>query len=895
MNPTLHHDILRRLGEFNFKEVSGWLRQGTCPACRKKELYTNAEHPWVIRCGRINNCGWEGHVKELYPDLFEKWTERYPSTESPSAAADAYMQYARGFDPAIVKGWYTQENYYDGKIKAGTSTVRFVIGSTWWERLIDEPSRFGKQKARFKFGGTFAGEWWAPPPLDLANVRELWLVEGIFDAIALHHHGIDAVALMSCTNYPTEGLAKLREARGNGLVSLVWALDGDQAGRKHIQKFAERATAEGWHCKAAVIPQQGKEKIDWNDLHLRDQHGDGTHKPRLSDEGRKEYLYQGALLIAPSASEKALLMYEHDNRRTEFDFEFGKRLYWFKLDIDRYQKAKERLGEEGEDLTQVDIRERALTEAGGIRPIANCYPRPLYFQENRLTDESWYYFRVEFPHGGAAVKNTFSASQVSTSSEFKKRLLGIAPGAVFAGTNGMLERMMERQLYAIKRVETIDFVGYSREHGCYVLGDVAMKGGKTYEVNAEDFFDIGNLSIKSLNQSVTLQINRDLSQYTDKWVNLLWTCFGAKGLVALTYWLGSLYAEQIRAEQKSYPFLELVGEAGAGKSTLIEFLWKLFGRRDYEGFDPSKSSLPARARNFAQVSGLPVVLIESDRERLSDDKSHVKSFDWDELKTAFNGRSVRARGMATSGNETYEPPFRGAIVISQNNEVSASEAILQRIVHLTFDKSGQTPATWEAAIALESTPVEEVSGFIVRAAAAAEDAMKLILERTPAHEQAMQQLPEVKSTRIAKNHAQLLAVADVLRTLVKLSEEQTKALQAQIFTMAKERQAAISSDHPLVAEFWDSFEYLNGADPIVPMLDHSHNPDLIAVNLNHFIEVAGEARQQVPALRDLKKVLKTSRRYKFDGIAKVNSCIRARTNGQNTASNTVSCWVFRKR
>ena len=125
-------------------------------------------------------------------------------------------------------------------------------------------------------------------------------------------------------------------------------------------------------------------------------------------------------------------------------------------------------------------------------------------------------------------------------------------------------------------------------------------------------------------------------RYTTEWLQHVWTAFGAKGIVALAFWLGSLFAEQIRETQKSYPFLEIVGEAGSGKSTLIEFLWKLFGRSDYEGFDPSKSTTAARARNFAQVAGLPVVLIESDRETLGDEKSHVKSFDWDELKTAYN-------------------------------------------------------------------------------------------------------------------------------------------------------------------------------------------------------------------------------------------------------------------
>ncbi|MCP5751357.1 ATP-binding protein, partial [Klebsiella pneumoniae] len=74
------------------------------------------------------------------------------------------------------------------------------------------------------------------------------------------------------------------------------------------------------------------------------------------------------------------------------------------------------------------------------------------------------------------------------------------------------------------------------------------------------------------------------------WGGDLWRAFGAKGYIALAFWLGALFAEQIRAVQKSYPFLEVVGEPGSGKSTLLEFLWRLSGRPDYEGFDPSKST-----------------------------------------------------------------------------------------------------------------------------------------------------------------------------------------------------------------------------------------------------------------------------------------------------------------
>ncbi|WP_215244505.1 hypothetical protein, partial [Escherichia coli] len=80
-------------------------------------------------------------------------------------------------------------------------------------------------------------------------------------------------------------------------------------------------------------------------------------------------------------------------------------------------------------------------------------------------------------------------------------------------------------------------------------------------------------------------INTDFSEFDTSWLSSLWDAFGAKGYVVLAFWLGSFFAEQIRKTHKSYPFLEICGEPGSGKSTLIEFLWRLCGRADYEGFD----------------------------------------------------------------------------------------------------------------------------------------------------------------------------------------------------------------------------------------------------------------------------------------------------------------------
>lgn len=759
MYPELHREVLPRLlNEFEFKEgKQGFLQQGRCPSCGKKELYTNYESPWVLRCGRLNKCGEELHIKELFPELFSSWSDRFPlktnpqsgTVDNPNVAADAYLQHGRGFNLTMINGWYSQGSYYCGKRDMGTATVKFALqNGASWERFIDNPQRFGKQKANFV--GSYQGYWWQPPTidsLDLTNVKELWLTEGIFDAIALLQNAVAAFALMSCNNFPDKALEQLDALLPTNMrPTLVFAFDDGKAGESFTKKFVKRARELGWKASAAQ-PPKGKIKLDWNELHQRE---------RLTEKHLEEYRYLGQLLIATSATQKALLMYNKKGVQ-EFPFGFNNSLFWFKLDLSRfnkaYQQAEDAALRDGEELTDEEIRERALQESGSIQELAKCFPQALYYQENKLTDESWYYFRVDFPHDSPSVKNTFSGSQLSSSAEFKKRLLGMAPGAVFNGQTPQLDKLMSQQLYNIKRVQTTDFIGYSREFECYVYNEVAVKDGRLYRLNEEDFFDIGKLSIKTLSQSVGVHLNPDFKQLNQEWPRKLWQAFNAKGFVALSFWFGSFFAEQIRQEHKSYPFLEVIGEPGTGKSTLIEFMWKLAGRADYEGFDPSKSTLAARARNFAQVSNMPVVLIEGDRGDGKDAKQ--KGFDWDELKTAYNGRSVRARGLRNNGNETYEPPFRGAIVIAQNAEVQASEAVLQRIIHIHTDRNGQTPATKEAAEWMERVSVDELSGFILKAALHEQQIMDCVNNRCKHYEQWLSTFPDIKNIRIIKNHAQL--------------------------------------------------------------------------------------------------------------------------------------------
>lgn len=898
MNPQLHQAVTDRLAsEFSLvhNPQGRRLEKGECPQCGKNELWAFAEAPWMVRCNRLSKCGYEDHVKALFPDLFDTWSNRHPQTpENPHAAADAYLRDMRGFPLEKIAGWYSQEYYQDHEQHQGSATVRFAIPHVgFFERIIDSPWRFGSQKARIV--GKYRGHWWVPPSLDLSKAETLWIAEGIFDAIALNLAGIPAVSSFSANHYPELGLKALHGlCAGRNLPQLVFALDGDKAGTHYTREFVKRARLEGWTATAASIPQKAG-KLDWNDLYQRG---------KLSAEHQKDYLYHGALVIAATAQEKAMLIHQAKNW-TSFSLHHDHRLYWFDLDPEKLAKEVEKLQSDHEDWEPEKCQSEAIKRIGNTRQIANCHPEPLYYQINKLTDECWYYFRVSFPHEGPDVKMTFTNGQLSSAPEFKKRLM-FAPGAYWEGKPAHLDKLMSGWVYNIKTVQTIDFIGYAEDYGAYIFNDWAVKDGKLYPLNDQDFFDLGkNLSVKTLSQSVKLRLNTDPKRHKTDWLQPFLDCFGDKAMVALAYWLGTAFSCQIVDRNESFPFLAVTGAPGTGKSTVIQFLWKLFGRYGYEGFDAKKATASAFRRNMGQTT-FAVVISESDRENVDGAHGRPASvFDWDQLKDAYMHGKIYSRGVKSNDNNTQEPDFKGAIVISQNAEVQASPAIQERIIDLKFTKDGQTEETNRLAEIIEHYEAQDVSHFLI----------SLLLKEKPILAEYDKQYPrhyadlaktvgnrhKISNFRTRRNHAQLKALIDCLALVLPLSTDQITKAQAFADTLAVLRELQLGKDLNILEEFWAVFDYLESLEGF--KVNHSFDSGLIAINLNHFEQMANLGKQRIPLIGELKRFLRESKTHKFIDIKTVQSSINVAHNRQQEfqpldsrtfRAETLKCWVFRR-
>ncbi|WP_151765078.1 toprim domain-containing protein [Acinetobacter soli] len=900
-------DISRRIDErlnqiFNFKREGDWYRQGICPQCSKKECYTHAITPRVVKCGRLNNCGYEEHVKDICEDLFKDWSKEFPkSTVNPHAAADAYLRHGRGLDIGPLKGLYTQETFSHEQKYPGlyTGTVRFKLAEgVYWERFIDRPERFGRQKANFI--GEYKGFSWTTQKLDeLCNASSFWITEGIFNAIALIQAGQPAIATMATGNYPSILLKQIEE-RCHELKKdkprLIWAFDNDKAGKDAIRKFHLKSIQEKWASSAALPPHQVKGKnLDWNDLLMHD---------LLHSEERAKYRHYGELLIAETAEQAGLLIYNFkEGRQKSFFFNHNFRLYWFNLDYDKYAKRMNQIEEDPSFDHMIDQqkREQALRDCAAVTEICNAQIDPLYFERNEITGEAWYYFNVQSQW--AEKKTQFTPSQIGSRSKFKDATMEVMAGAMWTGTDQQLEFFMKRKTERLKEVRTTDYIGYSSEYKTYIFPKHAVHQGQVVPINEHDFFKIKRLEIKSLAKSPVITLNYK-QEFKPFWWKDFYRVRGDKGLIALAWWTGTYFAEQIRSIHSSYPFIEIIGQAGAGKSRLIEFLWKLSGRKDYEGFDANKSTNVAIYRNFAQISNLPVVLIEGDRNDAQGNTTKQAKFSWDELKDAFNGRAIRSKGLKTAGNETYEPPFRGAIMISQNSAIAASEAILTRTLHLAFDRKGQSLETKRIVDSLDRIELEDACTYMTHCLRKENEILTTYQERLKSLEDQYHSVG-ITHTRIALCHAQIAALIEAIAEHVLngfLDYEEVASAQNMLMDMAQQRVDQLNGDCQEVDQFWEAFEYLQSGRSSAFSLNH-HDPDAqtVAINLNEIYKVAAMQYQKLPEITVMKNLLKTSQRYKFiesnraissnrypaDNVKNLNS-----DNEMPDRRRTVKCWIF---
>ncbi len=890
-------EVIQRLkNDFGFKNVTQkFMSGGVCPSCKKKELFTDAHEPKGIKCSRSSNCGHYETIRDLYPDIFENLTQKVPATEEdPNATAKAYLNHLRGFDLAKINGWYEQGLFYNVKTDCTTATVRFFLDkdkTRYWERLIDFSKSQFSAKAHFagkrKLGGDFyKGDWWQPPGAMNDPGRPLYLVEGIFDAISFEHCGFQARSLMSCNNFPLNMLKGLDKSQ-----VLIFALDNNKAGREYAIKHVARAKDMGFTAYAA-FPES--EQLDWNDLYKKE----GIDRfANVLDRA----LWNGARIIAENAKDTAAI-YVLQTRKEYRVFQKGN-AYWeakfnrSKLEKDIGDKEDPELynsyfKRETFELIMDEVFISQIKSCTKLTKLSNCIAKFEYQQVDQYNDQDRLnFFEISYENGSQKSTISIPGTALADAGSFNQALLKNTPGARFTGGKNHIEHLHEKIWFyrPAKEVKTINFSGYDKVSGAYVYNDTAFLDGKRESINKQGFFDLKKVAIKTVNKDIRLKISNQFNAI--KFMNHFQGAYGDRGLIVLAWWVGSLFAEQLRGHFQGYPFFELQGQASSGKSTLIKILWKLFGREDYEGFNPLNSSFSAIDRNFAKTSNLPVVLIESDA---NDEQRNAKKFNWEHLKNAYTGEPLKERGVQNAGNETVFNPFRASLMAAQNTPIEGSEAILSRFIHLPLDRTHHLPGGKAHAEELIRLNVQELSGFLPMMLKNEKDFIKKVIERTSLHYDSMSGL-NIRIDRIKDNHAMISAILETLIEYLPIDTDIAMNAFDLIRDRAIKRQQDTQIDHPSVQELWDIYEYTNLRAPNQKLpqlygggeiLNHHSKEEFIAINLVHFEQICKDRGIKSPDMREVKRHIKQTHAHKFIGYKPIKS---------NIKDSTVRCYIFEKK
>lgn len=876
----------------HLRETDKQFVDGRCPECKQDTVYCYKDNPSRLVCG--DSCGYSEETRERYIDLFDNIATDYPPTaDNQHATADAYLSLVCGFTLKKLTGLYSQ-----GSLQIRNShpaaTARFALwDGAYFDRVIDtEAIRILGRDDDLSKAAKYRGKHWAPAKQVIKKEGVVYITAHILDAIALMHAGKTVIATLVENNTPYNLIKEYKTK--NIAWRIAFVNDENDIGQKAAIKL--RAYLQRNDQTDVEIVQTPK-GVSWLDL---------NRTGRLDIRAFEAALQLGRVETAPTVALKYYWKYRQKNYPA-LVIDHDHRLY--QVSSDDYNDAignaikQASVGTLESALKDVDSKDALATDEGREiftkhvkeKVICNCAPIFAYAQLDKITRELHYYFSVTSPDRHAPDMYYFPGQSIDSAKAFKKALLQNVPGARFLGSDDQLERLSARWFDdGLTLVESVTFIGYHKATGAYLYPDFGFYQGRYLKPNKSEYVTAGKHRLKTTLKSIEIQTHASLK--TD-WFKDYKTVFDLNGVIVLAYFLGSLFAEQIRERLGFFPFLEFTGEGGAGKSTVLEYGFKCIGRSGYEGFNPNNATVPGLAREFAQVSNMPVSLIES---KSKDEKNARKgNFEFMTLKEYFNGRALRITGAFNRGNDTVAPLFKGSIIISQNESVDGDEALLTRIVHIHATREHQKRENKHLADWFRRIDIGEVSGFLYQALKKEKQIIDSIVE----HYQRLDDLfaldDRIKHVRVVECHALVGGMVNAMaHVLSDMDNDTISEAELRLHDRAVDRQSRLNQDHPLVSTFWELFYRLNmveekssaaahaGLETVErASLNHSINDDLIAINLFDMHKAVDRDRQQPLDLTALRKLLPGSVRHPFVEFKNVKSAI--------TKGKVVSCAVFK--
>ncbi len=341
----------------------------------------------------------------------------------------------------------------------------------------------------------------------------------------------------------------------------------------------------------------------------------------------------------------------------------------------------------------------------------------------------------------------FTTNELAQANLFKVALLNYKQS--FLGNNEDLTDLVNYLFNAQSpEIRALSAIGYDEKNQGYYFPTFAYdEDGKKIYTNNDNYFHYVNIKpFKNYSDTITNGLTWiDLKQF----LTLMNTAYGCKGLLALGFYIASLFSQKIFDHYCFFPFLSLYGSPHAGKS----FISKLLNRClfiDSEGQTMTTSNTAkGELRKISQQSSLVHALLEGRKN---------SRFDYDSILPLYNRNVLYLRATASQDNMIQNLHFRTALSFVWNHECFTSKAAKERVISLYFadtDNNEITSKAWGELNSYSPEQLASVGDYLLTHRKWFE--CELITQIT--HYAATLKDNGITVSRIAENHAIALVVS----------------------------------------------------------------------------------------------------------------------------------------
>jgi len=275
----------------------------------------------------------------------------------------------------------------------------------------------------------------------------------------------------------------------------------------------------------------------------------------------------------------------------------------------------------------------------------------------------------------------------------------------FYGNTYQLKKIFANWMDYEVQAHIIETMGYNNEHNMYAFSNAVFTNtGKLLMVNdvgiiedpdnKEKYYlpafglaQINNADFEDERKFIFIEGELNFEQ----WAKLYFTAFESNGAIAMLFLILSVFWDIVFNLVGFFPFLFLFGAFGTGKTTLVEFLLRPFGK-DYIGIPLNNATQVALSRTIASRNNSIHYLKEYTNE--TDDANQ------DLILTAYDG-SGRSTGVKSNDNRTRKANVKSAIIFDGNQLPTQKAAVLSRMVLLNFENNQFSDIQREAFSQLE--------------------------------------------------------------------------------------------------------------------------------------------------------------------------------------------------